>query len=358
MSSDQRKDLSPGELFVKKAWPEAVFSDGIDDWAYTSIKNGVVLKPKWRLVEANSEVFSKLTRIKFALQMALVPYHLSGHKVAADMDGDFLNVRIWAAGKHVAWIPFLEAIFLTMQRLDVLHDPMTAFSRLRPMDSETAKAFVWRIRIAFYRLSGTDRVSDSIRAIMKDIVSTHLPRIWTLAHPHTLKCNNYEIVEMIVQLTSQVNKWPNEDRMFSYHNFNNSTMTTPLSLELPAFDAMGPSAEKHTDDPTFIANDNDCYTCGKTGHWAKNCNKSLPQSSHLFTKRDQKPPSVNYDQLRRKIGKIRNFAKQTPKYKQNFYLTNNDNEESSDPTTIISEENIDNELPKLIDELEQVVSED
>ena len=77
--SDQRKDLSPGEAFVKKAWPEAIFPDDIDDQSYTSVKNKIVLKPEWRLVEANSEVFTKLTRIQTALQMALVLYHLWGH---------------------------------------------------------------------------------------------------------------------------------------------------------------------------------------------------------------------------------------------------------------------------------------
>ncbi|RKF83513.1 hypothetical protein GcM3_012021 [Golovinomyces cichoracearum] len=98
--SDKRDELIPVEAFVKRAWPEAIFPEDIDDAAYTSVKNKVVLKPEWKLIEAGSDVFTKLSIIQTALQMNLVPYHLWGYRVAAEMDGDFLNVRVWAAGRQ------------------------------------------------------------------------------------------------------------------------------------------------------------------------------------------------------------------------------------------------------------------
>ncbi|KAI0998221.1 hypothetical protein K3495_g9974 [Podosphaera aphanis] len=145
-SSDQNENLSPGEKFVKKAWSEAVFPEDIDDEAFTNVKNKVVLKPEWRLIEANSDVFTKLSHIQTALRMALIPYHFWANRVAMEMSGDFLSIKAWSTGRRLEWTTLLEAIFTTMQRLDVLHSPATAFALLKPNDKESAKAFSWRIR--------------------------------------------------------------------------------------------------------------------------------------------------------------------------------------------------------------------
>ncbi|KHJ34624.1 hypothetical protein EV44_g3586 [Erysiphe necator] len=93
-------NLTPGEKFVKKAWPEAIFPGSIQDDAFTSVKNKVILKPEWQLIRADSEVFRKLSNIQNALQMALIPYHLWSQRVIMDMSGDFHGVRVWAMGEH------------------------------------------------------------------------------------------------------------------------------------------------------------------------------------------------------------------------------------------------------------------
>ncbi|VCU39000.1 Bgt-20204 [Blumeria graminis f. sp. tritici] len=96
-TNDIGENLTPGEKFVKRAWLEAVFPNDLNNESYTSVKNKVVLKPEWRLVVANSEVFTKLSSIQNALQMALIPYNLWAHRVTIDMSGDFLGIRNAAA---------------------------------------------------------------------------------------------------------------------------------------------------------------------------------------------------------------------------------------------------------------------
>lgn len=126
---------------MKRAWLEAVFPEDIDDKAFISIKNKVVLKHKWQLVEANLDVFTKLTHIQTVLQLALIPYHLWANRVAMEMSGDFLSIKAWSTGRHLDWITLLEAIFTTMQGLNVLHSPATIFAQLKPHKNESAIAF-------------------------------------------------------------------------------------------------------------------------------------------------------------------------------------------------------------------------
>ncbi|RKF78984.1 hypothetical protein GcM3_059042 [Golovinomyces cichoracearum] len=187
---------------------------------------------------------------------------------------------------------------------------------------------------------------------MKDIVSTNLPRVWTLAHPHSISCNNHELIEMIVQITAQVDRWPAEDRKFPHpHEVTN---TTSLSLEMLSFDAI----EKPTTQPTFIAHDNNCYSCGKPGHWAKDCPKVQSSANQTPAHKLSKLSTTKYDNWKNKIAQIKNFRNHKAK-KQRFFLTNTDEDETKpDPTTTITEENLDEELSRLIEELEEEVLEE
>lgn len=56
--------------------------------------------------------------------------------------------------KELSWIQLLEAIFTTMQRLNVLNSPFTAFSLITPKKEESPHDFAWRLWDAFYQLSG------------------------------------------------------------------------------------------------------------------------------------------------------------------------------------------------------------
>ncbi|KHJ31568.1 hypothetical protein EV44_g5497 [Erysiphe necator] len=268
------ENLSVSDKFVKRAWPEAIFPKDIQDDAFASVKNKVVLKPEWRLVVANGEIFDKLLQIQNALQMALIPYHMWAKRVAMDMGGDFHGVRIWSSGKNLTWIELLEAIFTTMQRLNVLHSPFTTFSLIIPNKNESPHAFAWRLREAFYKLSGTDRESDSTRELLKELIMNHLPRVWTLTSQNIKLADNYEIIEMAVQIASQVVKWSTEVDTFA---LNKQTATSPsdniasLSSDVNIFSSKEECHSHEPNDTIFLTQSNNCYRCGQKGHWANNC---------------------------------------------------------------------------------------
>ncbi|RKF61729.1 hypothetical protein GcC1_153020, partial [Golovinomyces cichoracearum] len=73
-NSDQRSNLTPGEIMA-----DALFPEDINHESFASANNKVILKPEWQLAEANAEVFTKLSHIQTALQIALIPYHLWAH---------------------------------------------------------------------------------------------------------------------------------------------------------------------------------------------------------------------------------------------------------------------------------------
>ncbi|KHJ32295.1 hypothetical protein EV44_g1239 [Erysiphe necator] len=249
-----------GEMFVKRAWPEALFPQDVQDDVYTSVKNKVVLKPEWRLVVANSEVFNKLTQIQNALQIALIPYHLWTKRVTMDMSGDFHAACVWAIGRNPTWIELLETIFTMMQRLNVLYSPFTKFSLLTPQKNESSHTFAWRLRDAFYQLSRQDRESDTTREVLKELTMTHLPRVWTLEYPHTISTDNYELTETIVQISAQVTKWSNESGISQQSNLETDNLHLP-SLETSSFKTL-----ENTPDDVFATRDGTCYNCGKKGY--------------------------------------------------------------------------------------------
>ena len=64
--SETNQNLTESEKFVKRAWPEAIFPENVQDDSYASAKNKVVLKPESRLVTAQVEVFEKPLQIQNA----------------------------------------------------------------------------------------------------------------------------------------------------------------------------------------------------------------------------------------------------------------------------------------------------
>ncbi|KHJ32830.1 hypothetical protein EV44_g3498 [Erysiphe necator] len=316
--------------------------------------------PAKRRQIANADVFKKLSNIQNALQIALIPYHLWAQRVAIEMSGDFSSVRIWSAGKRLSWILFLEGIFTTMQRLNVLDSPFTTFSLLTPKDTESAHAFAWRLRDTFYNLSGIDRQSDTTRDLLKEILMTHLPRVWTISSPQLINSDNHEIVELIVQVASQVAKWRIEDKLLNETN-QTENLFNPPSLETPSFNSNENPKISQALSTVFPSTEDICYTCGRKGHWSKNCHTSstfTPKNAQSQKKSIIKPNN-KYGELRRKLNLFRSQKKPSPSYKRKqhqTYLTNNDditiNDEDIDPKTKLDDTSLEQDLDQLLEELE------
>ncbi|CAD6503108.1 BgTH12-02777 [Blumeria graminis f. sp. triticale] len=129
--------LTPGEKFVKVAWPKALVAHEINHEAYTRKNSKVVIWPDLCLNKANSTVFLKLAEIQSALGIALVPYWYWPQRLCLEMKVDFQGTHVWAEeDPSTTWPLLLEDIFKTMQQLDVLHGPRTLFSRLSAKDGE------------------------------------------------------------------------------------------------------------------------------------------------------------------------------------------------------------------------------
>ncbi|CAD6505127.1 BgTH12-00622 [Blumeria graminis f. sp. triticale] len=156
--------LTPGVKFVKEAWPQALLAHEVNHEAYTSIKNKVIIRPELRLDKANSTVFFKLAEIQSALRIALVPYWYWPQRLCLDMKEDFQCTRVWAEeNPATTWPLLLEAIFKTMQQLDVLHSPRTILPRLAARDGEDIKSFTTQICKCYNCLSKQDRGSNTTR---------------------------------------------------------------------------------------------------------------------------------------------------------------------------------------------------
>ncbi|KAI0997840.1 hypothetical protein K3495_g10351 [Podosphaera aphanis] len=201
-----------------------------------------------------------------------------------------------------------------MQRLDVLHSPMTIFSQIVPYKDETIKAFAWRMREAFYSLSGSDRESDTTRDLLKEIAMKRLPRVWTLAQPHSIGLTNYEIIEMIVQVATRVRKWPIEDQIYAQSDqaqLQQASIVDPRLAKAAIFDDIEPNRQSPGDE-VFAINNDTCYNCGKKGHWAKDCRSNgqsnkTPESSNFFKDKGQKPYTKKFsDEVRKRFLAFKN----------------------------------------------------
>ncbi|VDB84225.1 Bgt-20623 [Blumeria graminis f. sp. tritici] len=295
--------LTPGEKFVKEAWPQALLAHEVNHEAYTSIKNKVIIRPELRLDKANSTVFSKLAEIQSVFRIALVPYWYWPQRLCLDMKEDFQCTRVWAEeNPATTWPLLLEAIFKTMQRLDVLHSPRTIFSRLAARDGEDVKSFTTRIRECYYGLSKQDRGSNTTRDTLSDITKTYLPHIWTHLQPMMVGRSNSDGVKLLVQIATRISKWPAQANLCvsAYTNSSSKLMISDPRQNQPLVFPIQEKADMTSPklECSFPVRDGSCAICKKMGHWARECPKNN------YTK--QVPPHYKQDTGKGKYG---NFKK-------------------------------------------------
>ena len=73
-TKDDSSKLSPGEKFVKEAWPQALLAKDVMQDQFANIKNKVSLRLELRLSTVDSTTFTNLAEIQSAFRIALVPY--------------------------------------------------------------------------------------------------------------------------------------------------------------------------------------------------------------------------------------------------------------------------------------------
>lgn len=93
------------------------------------------------------------------------------------MGEDSDAVRVWAVGKSLSWIGFLEAIFQTMQSFYKLHRPFINFSLITPNRIRSFVAFSWYLWTYYYQLSATERKSVATRDVIKKLVRKNIPGV-------------------------------------------------------------------------------------------------------------------------------------------------------------------------------------
>ncbi|POS83058.1 hypothetical protein EPUL_004164 [Erysiphe pulchra] len=106
-----------------------------------------------------------------------------------------------------------------------------------------------------------------------------------------ITADNHEIVELVVQVASQVAKWQIEDKLPNESN-QTENLFNPPSLETPSFNSEENPKFSQPLNAVFPSAEDICYTCGRKGNWSKNCHASStfnPKNTQLRKNSITKP---------------------------------------------------------------------
>ncbi|KAI1004921.1 hypothetical protein K3495_g3297 [Podosphaera aphanis] len=302
------------EMEVREIWPQIVLPHEARDYGETASKNKVTIPITLRLIRADREIFKKLGEMQDLLRIALILYCLWLMRIALEMSGDYQQVAIWANQWHVSWAEFVKAIIDVLRNHGCLFSSVTSFTMLLPYCEEAYINFAWRLRDAFYMLPLDQQDLQGIWHILVGKLQEHIPSTWLsncdLVHPGM---HASELIELAVQRAQLVTRVAVESKIYSTPEtvvnlegnsaphyelkISESTPSRPRVAKIVQPNAIPIrttiSDSRSDDRMVFTTNeplppdnnyaahekDNKCFNCGKSGHWAMNCQSKVKSSN-------------------------------------------------------------------------------
>ncbi|RKF82038.1 hypothetical protein GcC1_018023, partial [Golovinomyces cichoracearum] len=298
------------EKEVREIWPQIVLPHETKDYGEAVDKNKVALPSHLRLVRADRKAFKNLSDIQDLLRIALVPYRLWPRRVASESSGDFQQVSIWVNRWQVSWVELVRAIINVLRNHGCLFDSVTSFTMLLPHRDEAYINFAWRLRDAFYMLPLEQQEMQGIWHFLVGKLQEYLPSTWLsicdLVRPGM---HASELIELVVQRAQLVTRVAVEIRIYSTPEVivnleghsaphyelkvSESTPSKPGAAQIVQPNVASTRTKipdrRNDDRMVFPANepciiqDNTCFNCGKSGHWAMNCRSKNKQMNTVKT---------------------------------------------------------------------------
>ncbi|KAI1106874.1 hypothetical protein F4804DRAFT_329839 [Jackrogersella minutella] len=361
---------------VKWIWPEAVLPSEAAGFAKGESNNIVVIPANLRLVWADNSVLDKLGEIQNRLKIALVPYELWATRMSIELAGDFQQVAIFLRSWNPSWVTFLEAVIQVLEEHHVLHSPLVVFATLLRYQDESIVNFTRRIREAYYKLPMCSRETHQNREILINLLRTYTPSVWMTLQDHIRPLATGQAVEEAVRRAALVTQAAVGARIYgtpaatvqlqgtaapSYNMW--ITDATPVAPGVASLKG-DHQVNKTSEDTGYAAKveDNECFNCGKKGHWAKDY-RQRPKFPRKTTPNSEKV-SINDRVFKEKDNDRQKFGKKTKaayvKWKnrsdKRFHFTeyeDNDKEEQDgqSPAEAISEYDVDAQLAAIFDTL-------
>ena len=311
-------DMTERERKIRKYFPDFFPQSEADNpngpLREASNRNRVTFPHDSKLKYANSDTLEKLYRMQVMMIQSMLPYAAWPVRVALEMEEDFIAVRRNIHNHSLDWAGAVDCILTILFKHNVLGAPLTNLARLTVQKGESSLDFARRLRKAIYALPSDVVLTLQVREIQRNHIQQSLPRTWTIIQRDSSSMSNHELADYTVQITEGIECRALEDAVYhmspnqrpipllTYDNLNsfktNLTSTNqPLDINTLSPEGFTTSnAQIKTNEvnyPAVNSNNNQCFKCGREGHWANECkakpnqfksNNSQPSPKHNHSK--------------------------------------------------------------------------